>query len=241
MNVDQLYKSVFPILEHEESGKVSVAGTSVLIEYQGLPFLVTAAHVLRINGNNNPIYLSLEGENIKLDGPASMSKDIDVELDLALFDLRRHTTLRESLIGYQTISLDDPVELPLFARSHFFIFGFPWRKAYHDKKESSIKIKPLTYTTDKASEDSYRKYSRSINEHLIVSYKQKNTINQNKSKTIAPKPHGTSGGPIFKYLVDEYDNSLMLIFEGILIEWKGNEVIVATRKSALISFISHVM
>lgn len=240
MKDDPLYQSIFPILQHEEHDYLSIAGTSVLVEHRGLRFLVTAAHVLRDNGRQNPLYLSLEGETIEIGGPALMTPDIDdTELDLAIFDLRTHKTLRKGLSGYKTISLEDPKHLPSHVRHHFFVFGFPWRKAYHHKDKSLIKIKPLRYTTDEVSEDSYNKYCHSKQEHFIVRYKRKTTIKQGKVKTIAPKPHGASGGPLFRVLVDENDYAMMLILEGILIEWKSNEVVVATKKSSLSQFINN--
>lgn len=239
MKYDLFYRSVFPILQLEESGAISLAGTAVLIKYKGISFLVTAAHVLRQNGIQNPLYLSLENENVKLEGPACMSKDIEVELDLAIFDLRKHANLYSALDGYKTISLEEPApkSLPTYARAHFFIFGFPWRKAKHNKKESRVDIKPLAYTTDEVSDATYSKYSWSPQKHLLVKYKPKNTTNQQKIKTTAPSPHGASGGPVFKVLVDENDCPILFIFEGIMIEWKGKEVIVATRKTELKAFI----
>ena len=113
-----------------------------------------------------------------------------------------------------------------------------WHRGFHDKDKALINIKPLRYTTDEAGEDSYSKYARSKQDHIIVRYKPKATINQNKGKTIAPKPHGASGGPLFRLLVDKRDYAILHIFEGILIEWKGNEVIVSTRKSTLRQFIN---
>lgn len=244
MDDNPLYQSIFPILQEEESRIISIAGTSVLVSHRELPFLVTAAHVLRENGQRYPLYLSLKNENVFLSGPAHVTPaplDPDGDdLDIAFFDLRLNYGLANSLVGHHMISLEDPTpeQEPISARQHFFVFGFPWRKALHNKENRTMAIKPLRYFTDLDNRNMiYAKYKRPKTNHLIVRYNRKQTIDQARQKVTAPKPAGTSGGPLFRVLVDDQDVARMFILEGILTEWQGNEVMIATRKSALRDFI----
>lgn len=231
-----LDQSVFPILQREHSEKFSIAGTSVLVEHRGLPFLVTAAHVLRENGNQFPLVLLLENENIRLDGPAHLTQIIDGnDPDLAIFDLRRHASLMQALNGRKVISLADPEITPSHARQHFVVFGYPWRWAHYHG--GSIKIESLKYITDESNESSYGEYALSREQHIIVKYDRAASIHQDMSPAIAPKPEGASGGPLLRILVDKSNYPVMLILEGILTKWNQNDVIMSTRKSVLRQFI----
>lgn len=235
---DPLFDSTFPILQLEGNDAVSIAGTSILVRHRDAVFMVTAAHVLRDNGNANPLFLSFREENIQLDGPALMTPLADSnDFDIAVFDLRAHPRLHALFDGYKINSLEHPDTLPPHTRSHYYIFGYPFRKATHDRKAETIKISPLDYITNEADDDWYVKYGANKESNLLVGYNPKNTSNSKKTKTIAPHPHGASGGPIFRALIDDDDQLIMLIFEGIMTRWKEKKHILSTRKSVIKSFI----
>jgi hypothetical protein len=236
---DQLFDSTFPILQLEKNGSVSIAGTSILVRHRDVEFMVTAAHVLRDNGNANPLFLSFGGRNIQLDGPALMTPLTDSnDLDIAVFDLRVHPELHVLFDGYRVNSLEHPDTLPPHARSHYYIFGYPFRKATHDRKTKTIQIRPLDYITNEAENDLYTKYGANKETSLLVGYDPKNTNDSKKIKRMAPHPHGASGGPIFRVLIDNDDHPMMLIFEGIMTRWKDKKHILSTRKSVIKSFIA---
>lgn len=235
---DPLLDSVSPIFQHEENNNVSIAGTSVLVSHLNQTFLVTAAHVLRDNGNENPLFLSFEGNNIQLDGPALMTPiNRENDLDIAVFDLRMQPTLLELFNGYKINSLESPEHLPIHTRSHYYIFGYPFRKAKYNKENKLVEITPLDYITDEVADDVYDAYEINKQTNILVSYNPKNTHNKKKMKTTAPHPHGASGGPLLRILVDENDNPIILIFEGIMTKWKAKKAILSTRKSIIKSFI----
>ncbi|MEJ5128228.1 hypothetical protein WH367_19465 [Comamonas sp. MYb21] len=235
---DFLLDSTFPILQHEEHDFFSIAGTSVLVRHREVEFLVTAAHVLRDNGGANPLIMCFEKENIELVGPAWMTPQTENnDLDVAIFDLRFHAKLRELFDGYRVHSLEEPDELPGYARSHYYIFGYPFRKAKYKRDSGEIKISPLDYITDEVEDDIYAKYGTNKEENILVRYEPKNTYDSNKISKIAPYPHGASGGPIFRILVDDEDHAIMFIFEGVMTRWKDKKYILSTRKSQIKSFI----
>ena len=236
---DPLFDSTFPILQCEENGTVSIAGTSILVRHHDVEFMVTAAHVLRDNGSANPLFLSFGGENIQLDGPALMTPLTDNnDLDIAVFDLRFHPELHVLFDGYRVNSLEHPDTLPPHARSHYYIFGYPFRKAAYDKKTKKIEIRPLDYITNEAEDDWYTKHGANKETNLLVDYDPKNTNDSKKVKRMAPHPHGASGGAIFRALIDNDGQLIMLIFEGVMTRWKGKKHILSTRKSVIKSFIA---
>ena len=235
---DPIFSSVFPILQIEENKRVSIAGTSVLVRLFDLPFLVTAAHVLRKNGNTNPLFLPFSGQNIQIDGPASMTPvGTGNDLDIAVFDLRMQPALLESFSGYKAISLESPSEIPIHERSHYYVFGYPSTRAKYYNPDKLIDITPLDYISDEVNEELYETYKADKQSNILVGYNPKTTINQKKAKTTAPHPYGASGGPLFRILIDKNDHPIIWIFEGIMTEWKNKKVIQSTRKSVIRSFI----
>ena len=83
----------------------------------------------------------------------------------------------------------------------------------------------------------YSKFNRPQSHHIIVKYNPKNSKNQAGAKLTAPHPHGISGGPLFRALIDDNDRLQVLILEGILTEWKDKNYAVATSKKVLRDFI----
>jgi len=237
-------QSVFPILQYENT-KISVAGTSIFVEHRGLPFMVTAAHVIRNNGKKYPLYISLEDEVVDLIGKVWLTSDKldNNDLDIAIIDLDSNQRLMNSLNGYKTISLDEATTIYAYNNQYFFIFGFPWRKSSYKRSEKIIISKPLPYITNIENRDKiYDKYRRPKENHIIVRYTRKNTFNQDRKKIWAPLPYGISGGPLFSVLVNQADIvSSPFVLEGVLSEWRGNEFIIATRKSLLRQVIDDVL
>jgi len=239
---DPLYQSIFPVVYYEENNFAHIAGTSILIENNDIPYIMTAAHILRDIGSKHPLYLLLTEKAVLLPGPAFMSKLPDktnhLDIDIAVFPLIHQPELWDHLLGYKTISLMEFDNSISYTRSHYYIFGYPWRKSKYLRDSKEMHSKPLSYFTDYVTDDSlYQKYSRTKNTHILVQYIQTNTKNTLGESIIAPMPHGISGGPLFKALIDEHDQVIALIFEGLLTDWKDKKVIIATKKNQIKSFI----
>ena len=236
----EIYMSVFPIVQEEESA-ISIAGTAILIECDKNTFLITAAHVLQNNGNEFPLYLGINDKFIALDCQAYMSKIEDnLDLDIAIFDIALNCqALYNELLKSEikTFSIESPEHLPRYKKMHYLSIGFPWRRSKYNTREKVLSTKPLQYFSDEVSEKVYIKNRRAKENFLLVDYRRRKSRNSDKKRQMAPKPQGVSGGPIFTALVDEEDNIMMLIFEGILIEWRNNEYFVATRKLAIKEFL----
>jgi hypothetical protein len=247
MNIlEPLYQSIFPIIFYDNDDKVNVAGTSILVDVNDNQYLITAAHVLKGNGSKYQLYVLLADKAIRLHEPAFMNKlpttKNDPDLDIAYFPLSRHPTLTSCLNGYKTISLREFDGNIQYHREHFFVFGYPWRRAKFSRVSDELSVRPLQYFTDNIDDESlHQKLSRPKDSHILVQYNPKNTKNRDGNKQQAPHPHGISGGPLFRALVDGNDEVILLILEGLLIEWKQSQVVVATRKSIIRDFIeSHL-
>jgi hypothetical protein len=184
----------------------------------------------------------LSEKAVLLPGPAYMTKLPDennpLDLDIAVFPLIEQPELWDQISGLQTIPLmefDNSID---YARNHYYIFGYPWRKSRYVRADKEMKSKPLSYFTDYITDDSlYEKYKRTKQTHILVQYVQKNTKNALGESIMAPMPHGVSGGPLFRALIDENDQLKTLIFEGLLTDWKDKKVVIATKKNQIRTFI----
>ncbi|WP_298199980.1 hypothetical protein [Desulfosporosinus sp.] len=234
--------STFPIIFADDKNNINIAGTSILAEHNEHQYLLTAAHVLRDPGTQYPLYILLNDAPFPLKGPAIMSKlpqkESDPDLDIAYFPLEFELDLASQLTGYATITLREFDENIDYAREHYFIFGYPWRKAKYKRTDNELIATPLQYVTEKITNKRlYEKYSRPEESHILINYKPKSTKKADGSRYIAPYPHGISGGPLFRALVNKENELILLILEGLLIEWKESHAIVATRKESIRKFI----
>ena len=240
---ESLYKSIFPIIYFDDKNDANVLGTSILVEYRKIPYLITAAHSLRCEiGREYPLYVLLSEEAVFLPGPAYMTKspsdDNPLDLDIAVFPINSNSDLRDRLTGYKTVPLHDFDDSIEFAREHYFIFGYPWRRSKYNRYSNELEAKPLSCFTDRITRDSlYEKYNTTPETHILVKYSKRNMKDNSGQKRFAPKPHGISGGPLSRALINENDQLIVIIFEGLLTEWQDNDVIIATRKSEIRSFI----
>lgn len=236
--LDPLFESIFPIIFYDENDLVNVAGTSTLVEHKGQNYLLTAAHVLKNPGRKYHLYILLRDKAVHLHEPAFMSKIQKTDIDTAFFPLAFHPTLETHLSGYKSITLKEYDGDIAYSREHYFVFGFPWRRAKYNRTDKELNARPLQYFTDLIDDSSlFSKYNRPQESHILVQYNPKTTINRSSVKQLAPHPHGISGGPLFKALINDKDELILLIFEGLLIEWKDSRVIVATKKEKIRNFI----
>ncbi len=237
--MEDIFLSVFPIIQHEGS-QLSIAGTATLVECDKIPFLITAAHVLKKNGSEHPLYLGIGDKLVSIEYTAYISKEKDgIDIDIAVFDVTLCQLLYDELHAYgmKTISLNSPASLTYHTQSNYMAVGFPWRKSKYKRKENTLNIKSFQYISDEADCTFYEKYNRPKDRFLLVDYTRKKNKDFNGVIKMGPIPQGSSGGALLKVLSDEKNEIVMSIFEGILIEWQNEEHIVATKKSAIIDFL----
>lgn len=239
---EPIYNSIIPLVYYDENKLVHIAGTSILVDNDRDTILITASHVLREIGDKYPIYILLARKAIILPGPALLSKLPDkknpLDLDIAYFPLAKQSELLKHLEEYKPLSFKEFDESISYAKDHYYVFGYPWRRAKYSRDSSELNIKPLGYFTDKLNDpELYEKYNRSSDTHILVKYRPKESKNADGNKITAPKPHGISGGPLFRALVNEKNEVFTLIWEGLLTDWKESRIIIATQKSTIKNFI----
>lgn len=239
--MEELFLSIFPIIQ-DEGNVLSIAGTATLVECNAINFLITAAHVLKNNGNSYPLFVGIGDELIPIEKDcfAFMTiKHNNIDIDIAIFDIRLMGSIFDMLVKYgaKPISLDSPQVLPRYARSQYMAIGFPWRKSHYNKKKKLLHIKAFSYITDEANNKFYEKYHKPKDKFLIINYSRRKNQDSKGIKKMGPKPQGSSGGALIKVLANEDDEVLLLIFEGILIEWQDSLHIIATRKEAIKDFL----
>lgn len=237
-----LSQSIFPIIYYDDNRCANVAGSAFLVENNDVPFLLTAAHVLRDVGSKFQPFLLLHDKAIRLHEPAFMSPinkiDGSDNIDVGCFPIQPNKTLATHLQEYKTISLQDyPYENHL-EKEIYFAYGFPWRSAKYNKSTREIWAPPIQYFADFVENlGVYKKYKKSSEDHIIIKYNQKQIFDQNGKKKMPPKPHGVSGGPIFRALLNENNVCELVILEGLLTNWEDNQWMIATRKKTIKNFI----
>jgi len=237
---DSLTESIFPILYNDEKCNIRIAGTAILAEHNGQPFLLTAAHVLRDLGRQYPLYILLGNKAIALEGPAVMTKmaNRQQDLDIAYFQLSFSPPLLAQLTGYKTITLRDYDGTAAYAREHYFVFGYPRTKAKYRRKGNEFRAKPFRYLTDRITNHNLnKKYDRPDDSYILVHYRRRASKNKIGRRQLLPDPYGISGGTLFRALVDDSDTLILLILEGLLLKLEDFRVIVATRTGKIRDFI----
>jgi len=230
---EELLKSIFPIIQLDEKNKrYDIAGSAVLVEYNKQKFLLTAGHVLQKNGIKYPLYLFLEKETIKLNGPAFVQENID----LSIFDLRTDKKLNESLKYLIPLKIQQN-SANTTNNINYLVYGFPHRKGYFNKVTSIFKIKPIIYLTKESEINVYSTLSVDNKNFRIVNYNQKKSKDEEGNKTTVCIPQGASGGGLIKVYSNNKQELVSFELDGILIEWRNKKYIVATRTCEIIKTI----
>ena len=230
--VDELNQSIFPVVCHDSKGDIHVVGTAVLLECDGEACLVTAAHVLRTIERDFGIESAFlfVGETPAPIGRMVIISKQDSGLDIAVIPLCDNDELHQYLKRYMVIDLDlvaidQSIE---YNSEKHFVFGFPWRKAKYKRRQKVLYAKPMKYFTELVNEDyAYAQCGANRGQHVIVNYQRHKLINQAGRRVIGPLPQGISGGALFRALLDGENQLLMLIYDGMLIEFCENRYFVA--------------
>lgn len=226
----QLAKFHCPLYSELE-GKKELIGTSVLINFEGSPCLLTAAHVADIDDLFIPVGNTVE----KLSGVWLMSPIVtqrkDDKDDWAIMALTQKYVdgLAEySFLPSSEIFTAEPNHISFM----YSYIGFPHTK--NKTLGTVLKRRPYSNLNHLIKESGYASYSLDATKHLGLVYDLKRTIDESGKKIQAPDPHGMSGGGAWiwqisgRLLYGEVFVKPML--SGIIIEKsKDNKIWVATK------------
>jgi hypothetical protein len=232
-------ESVIPIVTGGDHNAVEVIGTAVLVEHNGLLYVVTAEHVITDWGAEYVLYLMIGEDLFEIKGPVWLSRGFDASADLAIISMLPFPELFALVWQRKAIPLLEYDGSIQCSHEYFLVYGYPTKRAKYDRNEKLLTINPLRYFTQEVTDDSlFVKYGIKNTTHLLVKYLPKDTKSHSGLAVTAPKPQGASGGPLFRALIDDEDR-MVLVFEGIMTRWKDGKMITAARKSIIRDMIAH--
>ncbi|XLY89717.1 hypothetical protein ACK8QS_07780 [Ectopseudomonas mendocina] len=198
------HDSLVPIfVEHLSSGKVEQVGTGIFIEFQGAPFLFTAAHVTDITEYGSLLTPTANGIS-EIDGYMAYvdllpeSKRSEDTVDIAYFRLDK-TFARSLLAHFKPLHQSrceithNATELKMYS-----ICGYPASKSR--QKGDVFSSEFASYRGLSATKEIYNELNLTSDSSIIVRFRKKNAISPIDGKKMNPlSPRGVSGGGIFSW------------------------------------------
>lgn len=198
------HDSLVPIfVEHLSSGKIEQVGTGIFIEFQGAPFLFTAAHVTDITEYGS-LMAPTENGISTIDGYMAYvdllpeSKRAEDTIDIAYF--RLDTNFARSLIAYFKPLHQSRCEIihNITELGTYSICGYPASKSRQNGDVFSSEL--ASYRGLSAKNEIYEELNLTSDSSIIIHFRKKNAISPLNFKKINPlSPRGVSGGGIFAW------------------------------------------
>lgn len=198
------HESLVPIfVEHLRSGEIEQVGTGIFIEFQGAPFIFTAAHVTDIAEYGSLMaptkngIAEIAGYMAYVDLLPESKRENDT-VDIAYF--RLDSEFAKSLIYYFKPLHQSRCEIlhKVPASEVYSICGYPVSKARH--KDGVFSSEVASYRGLSAKAEIYSELELSSESSIIVHFRKKNAVSPLDGKKINPlSPRGVSGGGIFTW------------------------------------------
>jgi hypothetical protein len=227
----------YPLFAADDRGRPDLYATSVLIEYDGVPILLTAAHaVYQIQNSGSMVYVGTSDTFIPMEGFILSSPNGADSLDLAAVVIpEKHWPHFRS-----PLPLDHATQQPSTEPHLRCIHGYPITKNTSSKSVNEatkkFSLRGFTYAgASKNLELEYAKFKKDISLHIALKY-QKQGKNNDGLIVSPPKPTGISGGGL--WMVPDIRNYTNFRLEGIAIEYHARgQIVFATRIEHVIRFI----
>lgn len=206
-------KSVRHIYGVDGEGRPYPIGTCVLLEVDGLHYIVTAAHVIDHN-KDTTLFMNNDKGGVPLTGNFSIisSPKKEVDFDVAFLPLNAEI---EKEMGDCVFLKEDEVIKDLFGFNHFMAFGYP---------KSRNKPNHATKTITSQAYPYINKHLRQKGVFHYLKYQDINFDENGKKFSNAVEPDGMSGGAIIDLGFLSYWESVLGIelgtskITGIIIE-----------------------
>ena len=197
-------EAIVPIFAKEKyTDRLHQIGTGIFVDFEGSPFLYTAAHVtdnLQHGELMVPTYFGIEpieGYVAHIDLPPEIPRTKD-DIDIAYY--RLSTEFARTMAEYflplpqsRCMIISSALELGVCS-----IYGFPSSKA--KKRKDKYKSESATYRGLAANEETYNKLGLSPDTSIVVYFHKKRAVSPDNGQKINPiSPKGVSGGGIFAW------------------------------------------
>ena len=229
----------YPLFGVNTRDRPELFASSILIECDGTPVLITAEHaIINIVKSGSAVHIGAKHITKMAPKFAFSSQSNCKPLDIAAMVFPIELMQSEAMKAL-------PLDLTTFGRSfpsvHMrCIHGYPLTKnrTYDSVNEVNNIFNRFGFTYAGASltaQRDYPRYNKVETKHVVLQYQRK-CKNETGEKARAPKPIGMSGGGL--WIIPNLFNPRTLYLEGISIEWKKEKSLVfATRIEPTITFI----
>ena len=193
--------AIRPIYGSTEGGAPDHIGTCVLIRVDGLPYLVTAAHVLDEN-RNTTMYLGVNGKMPVLTGTfqataAPGGRREDDHYDFGWQSMEAWDAAKYNQLPF--IDAEKITSTSAHNENHFYVaLGYPNSKnKKHDLKKRKVTPVHMTYTAKaKAMPALCEKLGLSGHDHTFIPHDPKLSRNSAGQLINSLQPRGSSGGAL---------------------------------------------
>lgn len=198
------HESLVPIfVEHLSSGRIEQVGTGIFVEYQGSPFLFTAAHVTdiakygRMMAPTRNGISEIEGYMAYVDLLPECER-VEDSVDIAYFKLAigfaRDLLFHFKPLHQSRCKVIHDITIP----GVYSVCGYPVSRARQNGDVFSSEL--ASYRGVSAGCEIYQQLELSCDASIIISFRKKRAISPLDGKKMNPlSPRGVSGGGIFSW------------------------------------------
>lgn len=245
----QSVRSIYGSTERCEPEQI---GSCVLIEYQGIKILITAAHVID-NNEYTSLYVSGENQLVLISASADVTDapDGDRKSEKLDFSIIYLTEEMITNIGNVSYIQENEIQLGDVQANEVccLTLGYPNSKNKYNKyksKNNNIVETPFVYTSNlQKDHQDFKNNQAHPDQHYLLDFSAKNSKDENNQKVNSISPKGVSGGGLFLIKSMEKPESYKpntpctgrLL--AILIEFhKEHKVLMYTRLSVIINALT---
>jgi hypothetical protein len=219
----------------------------ILFSIDTVHLLITASHVFE-NLEGSAIYLGGASRLVHIKGQHFRTKPsgtaVDDKYDLAFTEIDADTLTEIGNVRF--LHSDDVDPNDIAAKKYLYlILGYPETKNRRmDYERLKAILKPFIFASNTPEPAIYQQLNFPEESHILLNFDRKNITDKDHRVTIAPDPHGLSGGGIWR--IRDYSNVGSIAgpsnkkLVGIITEWKPEmKLIIGVRISCIIEGIRH--
>jgi len=234
-----LSKYVHPIYAEGKKGSPFLVGSGVLLHVANNVFLITAAHVIDENRDND-IYTIGQFGTTALEGrfyrnESQRADHRDEPFDIGVLHLNRDS---RKALGEVKALLPSQCALPETQRAQrlHLIIGYPHTKNRKlDMSKKKVFPRTFRYYTLTASPKRHESLALDAATHILLDFERRHVMPFGGHDQTAPHPAGMSGGAVWASCFTEPT----LI--GILTDWKRRDSFLAVRISLALEIIRQII
>lgn len=183
-------------------GKPKAVGTGFFVQHKGLPFLVSAAHVLKRLTAASLLYYIDVGTVRRVTGELTTNAHTDEPekdlIDIAAVRLEGPRLPPYPALGVHMWSSSDIPPARVASPSALYAFiGYPATRSRPRPHPPQLIVEPQAYLAQSAPMDEYAKQGLTPSSHRYLVFDRKKSKGLSGEGVSFPKPHGLSGSPVF--------------------------------------------